>query len=244
DMEEIPALFYKNFKEELSNNVMFTNEASIEVKLLLERGQRTTVIVGGLLNLSKLYGLKSGGWLKMLNIGNNVFFTVKIMHENMMCKEICSISFRRCLDVKPNVVIDGQVDLCDDFIEDGLDANSMLNVSYQDQHILMNDYHMNEVCSPGPKSYNECCSNLLCDELPTDSSLYSPKEYFGEPSFQPPPPSEGVMASMAPIFGHEFSLSKHICEAILNNQILREIFTLDAATILRGSNISNDNWER
>ncbi|MED6189257.1 hypothetical protein PIB30_094061 [Stylosanthes scabra] len=114
DMGEIPSLFYKNFKDEMSNNVLFTDETGNQIDLLLEKGQRTAFIVNGLLNLVILYGLKNGGWLKMLYIGNDVFFTVKVMDENMVEKQICTVPFRICLDVKPSVVVPNPIDLSED----------------------------------------------------------------------------------------------------------------------------------
>ncbi|MED6188359.1 hypothetical protein PIB30_085228 [Stylosanthes scabra] len=81
-MTEIPAIFYKNFREELSDSVIFTNESGNEIDVIV-RGDRTAVIVKGLLNISYVYGLSFGGWLKVLYMGKNIFYTLKVMDHNM-----------------------------------------------------------------------------------------------------------------------------------------------------------------
>ncbi|MED6141076.1 hypothetical protein PIB30_099760, partial [Stylosanthes scabra] len=100
-MAEIPALFYKFYKQELNDKAIFNDDAGNDIEVQLEKGERTAVIVKGLANIVYVYGLSLGGWLKVLYMGDDHFYTVKVMDQNMTSKEVECFPCRFYIDMKP-----------------------------------------------------------------------------------------------------------------------------------------------
>ncbi|MED6151899.1 hypothetical protein PIB30_086756 [Stylosanthes scabra] len=111
DMVEIPAIFYKNFNHEISESVVFTHEVGNEIDMLLECGERNAVIVKGLRNISTTYQLVLGGWLKVLYVGENTLYIIKVMDHKMISKDITSVPYRVTLDLSPIGILRDPVDI-------------------------------------------------------------------------------------------------------------------------------------
>ncbi|MED6138467.1 hypothetical protein PIB30_074457 [Stylosanthes scabra] len=101
DMAEIPALFFKTYKDELNDKAVFNDDAGNEIEVQLEKGERIAVIVKGLANIAYVYGLSLGGWLKVLYMGDDHFYTVKVMDQNMTSKEVECFPCRFYIDMIP-----------------------------------------------------------------------------------------------------------------------------------------------
>ncbi|XLS85575.1 hypothetical protein HN51_035741 [Arachis hypogaea] len=86
-MHELPSIFYHTYKDHLKERMLFVDLNDNQIELHLGKGKTSGYILFGLENLLKFYSLKKGGWLKLIYVGEDVFFLQKVK-DNNMCKMI------------------------------------------------------------------------------------------------------------------------------------------------------------
>ncbi|RYR73964.1 hypothetical protein Ahy_A02g008548 [Arachis hypogaea] len=85
---EFPSIFYRRYKDQLSERVFFIDLNENLVKLIIGMCQSARYILFAFDNLIRLFGLENGGWLKLIFVGENVFIITKVKDVSMFKKHL------------------------------------------------------------------------------------------------------------------------------------------------------------
>ncbi|XLU46329.1 hypothetical protein S245_041143, partial [Arachis hypogaea] len=85
---EFPSIFYRRYKDQLSERVFFIDLNENLVELIIGICQSAGYILFGFDNLIRLFGLENGGWLKLIYVGENVFIITKVKDVSMIKKPL------------------------------------------------------------------------------------------------------------------------------------------------------------
>ncbi|XP_016192830.1 uncharacterized protein LOC107633744 [Arachis ipaensis] len=110
DVEEIPALFCRSFKDVISNSLLLIDANGDEIKITIQKGDRTAIIVQGYKQLLERYRLDHGGWLKVKYVGRDKFLIDQAMDHNMHVVSNYVVPFKSLLDNKKLFVHENNVD--------------------------------------------------------------------------------------------------------------------------------------
>ncbi|KAL4390912.1 hypothetical protein AHAS_Ahas03G0192500 [Arachis hypogaea] len=84
DMSEILSIFFKRYKDFLSNELVFSDFGGNEIEVAIEKGHCTAIIVNGYNSFTTLYGLGEGGWLRVCYVGMDKFLILEVRDHNML----------------------------------------------------------------------------------------------------------------------------------------------------------------
>ncbi|XLS90473.1 hypothetical protein HN51_066481 [Arachis hypogaea] len=110
DVGKIPALFCRSFKDVISNSLLFIDANGDEIKITIQKGDRTAIIVQGYKQLLERYHLDHGGWLKVKYVGRDKFLIDQAMDHNMHVVSNYVVPFKSLLDNKKLFVHENNVD--------------------------------------------------------------------------------------------------------------------------------------
>ncbi|XLR57375.1 hypothetical protein S83_008047, partial [Arachis hypogaea] len=136
EMGELPFIFYKRFRDELSINLSFYDFSGNELQVIIEKGHRTAIIVASYNNFYMLYGLKQGGWLNICYAGKDKFLILEVEDHNMHFKEPCFSPIKLSGDIKPSISVKDVIDLSE--------STNVLNpvlhsVNFSDINVSLNE---------------------------------------------------------------------------------------------------------
>ena len=78
---EFPSLFYRKWKHELGKKLCFKDTHGNAIRVECEKTSYSGYITFGYEEMIEFYGLKSGGWLKVIYVGGDLFY-MKVMDIN------------------------------------------------------------------------------------------------------------------------------------------------------------------
>ncbi|XLT00540.1 hypothetical protein HN51_049891 [Arachis hypogaea] len=146
-MGELPSIFYKRFKDELSTNLSFYDFSGNELQVIIEKGHCTAIIVASYSNFYMLYGLKQGGWLSICYAGKDKFLNLEVKDHNMRFKEPCFPPIKLSGDIKPSISVKNVIDL--------FESTDVLNpvlhsVNFPDINVSLNESNQSSSNNSSP----------------------------------------------------------------------------------------------
>ncbi|XLU30090.1 hypothetical protein S245_066156 [Arachis hypogaea] len=89
-IHEMPSIFYQKYKGLLRERMVVVDHNGNQIELSLGKGNSSGYIIHGFDNLVTCYGLSSGGWMKLMYMGEDIFLVVKVKDCYMDKKEFSS----------------------------------------------------------------------------------------------------------------------------------------------------------
>ncbi|KAL4397906.1 hypothetical protein AHAS_Ahas01G0238700 [Arachis hypogaea] len=87
-IHELPSLFYRKYRPLLGERMIVMDLNNTHIELSLCKGNSSGYIVHGFENLVNCFGLSSGGWIKIMYVGEDVFVVMKVKDSFMATKEL------------------------------------------------------------------------------------------------------------------------------------------------------------
>ncbi|MED6206458.1 hypothetical protein PIB30_026787 [Stylosanthes scabra] len=84
----LPSLFYQKYSEGLGDWMYLMDLNENRLQLRLGKTPISGFIMDGFQNVVRFYGLSMGGWLKLVYVGEDIFFVLKVKDYNMVKQPI------------------------------------------------------------------------------------------------------------------------------------------------------------
>ncbi|MED6186507.1 hypothetical protein PIB30_067382 [Stylosanthes scabra] len=81
-MPKIPSIFYHKFKEQLLKKMVFVDLKNNMIQVILGKVLMATYIMAYYETLVGFYGLRWGGWMKIIYVGGDVFVILSVKDSN------------------------------------------------------------------------------------------------------------------------------------------------------------------